>query len=557
MEHTEIDSKKRKLLLTMFLVGIFMGSLDTAIVSPARTIIGNTLNISADSSIWIITLYSLIYAVSMPIVGKFADRKGLKSIFTVSILLFGIGSLLCGISGYIGSFTFLLIARVIEAIGAGGINPIAAAFVGSTSSKGKKGSALGLTGAMTGVGTVIGPSIGSFLLNLCGDPNWGIIFFINVPIAIVVLCILISIKIPTIKVKAKKMDIIGAAIVSLFILSIMLFVTNLSFTDVIKSLESVSTYPYLIAAIVLLPILIFVELRAEDPIINVRYFAKKQMLLTYILAFLVGVGLMVVIFIPQYASNTLGLKLGSGGYFVTLMAVFSGFGAPFGGKIIDKFSVKLILVVGFLCSLIGSLILAFYVPIALNSISFTIGLVFLGLGIGFTMGTPLNYLIQSSVKREHVGSAQSTLSLVRSVGIAVSPNILINFVVEAGKQMPHKLLSVMPSVSGFNMSSTTAMTSSNMVSSFQNANVTTIFGIVKNFAKDMIVTNTSNLPQSVSNKIQSDYLTKLDASRGIIEKTYQHVMNTGFSEIFMVLAVLAFLGLIVTLILPRKINQVI
>lgn len=557
MENTEINERKRKLLLIMFLVGIFMGSLDTAIVSPIRAVIGNTLHVSASSSIWVITLYSLVYAVSMPIVGKFADREGLKKIFTLSILLFGVGSFLCGLSGYIGSFSFLLVARVIESIGAGGVIPIATAFIGNSFPPEKRGSALGMVGAMTGVGTVIGPSIGSFLLNLCGNSNWGVIFFINVPIAIVVLFILISIKVPTIKIKAKKMDILGSAVVSMFILSLMLFVTNLSFTDILKSLESINTYPYLIAAIVLLPILIIVELKAEDPIINVRYFTKKQMLLTYILAFLVGVGLMVVIFIPQYASNVLELKLGSGGYFVTLMAVFSGVGAPLGGKIIDKYSAKLVLMIGFLASLIGSLILAFYVPIALNSTSFMIGLVFLGLGVGFTIGTPLNYLIQCSVKREHIGSAQSTLSLVRSVGLAISPNILINFIVEAGKRMPDKLLAVIPSFGSFNMTSSSGLASTSMVNSFQNANVTTIFPIIQNFAKDMIKTHTTNLPQSVVNNIESSYLSKLDASRPIIEKTYQHVMNTGFAEIFMVLAILAFIGFVVSLILPKKITQVI
>lgn len=556
MEGIEISQRKRKLLLITFLIGIFMGSLDTAIVSPARTIMGNTLHISADASIWIITLYSLVYAVSMPIVGKIADRKGLKKTFTLSILLFGIGSLLCGISSYTGSFPFVLVARVIEAIGAGGVIPIATAFIGSSFPKEKRGSALGLVGAMTGVGTVIGPSIGSFLLDNFGHTNWGILFFINVPIAIVVLGILISVKIPTIKVKAKKMDLLGSGFATIFILSVMMFVTNLNFMEPLKSLQSVNTYPYLIGAIVSLPILIFIELKAEDPIINVRYFAKKQMLLTYILAFLVGVGLMAVIFIPQYASNTLDLKLGSGGYFVTLMAVFSGFGAPFGGKFIDKYSVKLVLVLGFVSSLIGSLILAFYVPVALNSVSLVIGLAFLGLGVGFTMGTPLNYLIQSSVKRENVGSAQSTLSLIRSIGIAVSPNILINFIVEAGKRMPDKLLSVMPSVSGFNMTSSSGIASSSMVSSFQNANVTTIFSIIKNFVKNIISENTSKLPHSIANQIQNDYLTKLDGSKAVIEKTYQHVMNTGFSEIFMVLAILAFIGLIVTFILPKKIKQV-
>ncbi|MGL4849420.1 MAG: MFS transporter, partial [Clostridium sp.] len=186
-----MSKKSTKVLLIIFLLGIFMGSLDTAIISPARTIMGNTLHISADASIWIITLYSLIYAVSMPITGKLADRYGLKTMFTFCILVFGVGSLLCGISNFFGSFHFLLVARAIEAIGAGGVMPIATAFVGSSFPPEKRGAALGMVGGINGIATLIGPSIGSFILDTFGGSHWDLLFFINVPICIVVLIVLV------------------------------------------------------------------------------------------------------------------------------------------------------------------------------------------------------------------------------------------------------------------------------------------------------------------------------------------------------------------------------
>ncbi|MGL4654929.1 MAG: MFS transporter [Sarcina sp.] len=532
--------KSKKALVIIFLVGIFMGSLDTAIISPARTIMGNTLHISADASIWIITLYSLIYAVSMPIIGKLADRNGLKPMFTISVLLFGIGSLFSGLANFFGGFDMLLGARFIEAIGAGGMIPIATAFIGGAFPPEKRGAALGMVGGINGIATLIGPALGSIILEVFGDDRWGILFFINIPVVIVVLGVLFSKKIERIEKPVKKMDFAGSIVSALFILSLMAFITSLNFTDLAGSFESLRSFPFLIIAIILLPVLIFVESRAEDPIIHLKYFKNKGMVLVFIMAFLVGAGLMVVVFLPQFCSNVLGLKLGAGGYFVTLMAAFSGVAAPMGGKFVDKFSAKVVLLIGFGCTIIGTLILAFIVTATLSIIPLIIGLAFMGLGVGLTMGTPLNYFVQSSVRKEEIATAQSTLSLIRSLGLALSPNLLVGFIAQAGSQMQGKLMAVIPHAQSA-VGSMSASSSSAMQNAFQNANVTTIFSVIKQYVVG-----------AMPKQMQGMYSVELDKVKSTIESTYQTVMNNGFEKMFITLAIIAGLAFIAAIAMPKR-----
>lgn len=563
-----MSKKANKVLIIMLLAGIFMGALDTAIISPARAVMGNTLHVSADASIWIITLYSLLYAISMPIIGKLADRRGMKTMFTISVTLFGIGSLLCGLSDYYGNFNFLLVSRAIEAIGAGGVTPIATAFIGSSFPPEKRGKALGLVGAMNGIATLIGPALGSLILEIFGANNWGILFYINVPIVIVVLIVLLSNKMEEIKKVDKPMDFAGSIVSGLFIISLMLFITNLNFVDLAQSFKSVACYPYLIAAIILLPILIIVESKAKDPIINLKYFKNRQMVLVFIMAFLVGASLMVVVFIPQFCSNVLKLKLGSGGYFVTIMAVFTGLASPVAGRFMDKMSSKIVLSVGFISTIIGTLVLGVIVTSTSSMVALIIGLIFLGFGIGFTMGTPLNYVIQTSVPRDEVGSAQSTLSLIRSLGIALSPNLLVGFIAQAGANMPGHLMAVLPKAPGMSALAKGAGSTS-MVNSFQNANVASIYDVVKEFVINQFHTLAPSIeagvkghlpagvtPQMAVANMQSSYMDKLANARGVIEHTYQTVMNAGFEKMFITLAIVAALALIAALCLPKNMKKV-
>ena len=117
--------------MIIYLAGIFMGAIDTGIVTPARTVIQSNLGVNEQTGIWMITIYTLAYATSIPIMGKLADKYGRKYIYLTSIFLFGLGSLFCGLSQDFGSFNLLLIARVVQALGGGGIVPVATAEFGT------------------------------------------------------------------------------------------------------------------------------------------------------------------------------------------------------------------------------------------------------------------------------------------------------------------------------------------------------------------------------------------------------------------------------------------
>ncbi|WP_326512292.1 MFS transporter [Clostridium intestinale] len=559
-------NKKKTLALILFLLGIFIGAMDTGIVSPARTVIANSFGIDASSSIWMITIYTLAYAVTMPISGKLSDIYGKKKIYTISILIFGLGSLLCGISDFYGGFTLLLVARVIQAIGGGGIMPIATAYIGETFPPEKRGSALGMVGAIYGIATTLGPTIGSGLLSLVGNDNWGFLFFINVPIVVVILILSKLTTDESSKNPDSKLDTKGSIVVSALILSLMYALTNLNFHDFINSIKSITVYPFLIIFVLLVPVFIYVEKRAENPVINLKYFKDRNITLTLIISFIVGSGLMGIVFVPQFGENILKLKTGSGGYLVTLMAIFSGVSAPLGGKLIDKYSAKFILIIGFISTIIGTLTLSLITAKTNSPITLFIGLAFIGIGMGFYMGTPLNYLMQSYVPKNETSSAQATLSLIRSIGVAISPNILINFIADAGKNMAPELMKVLPQPEGMPVSALSGggMTSDTL-SSLQNADVTTIFDAIKNFALSMIdkvspmikASLANTLPPNVSSDsiiegIKASYLSSLDANRATIESTFQSVLNGGFAKLFIGAAVIAGVGLLFTLMLSTN-----
>ena len=99
------------LVAAVYLLGLFIGALDTGIVTPARTVIQSDLGIGEQMGVWIITIYTLAYAAAIPVMGKLADRSGRKYVYLASILLFGVGSLLCGLAQDVGSFWMLLAAR--------------------------------------------------------------------------------------------------------------------------------------------------------------------------------------------------------------------------------------------------------------------------------------------------------------------------------------------------------------------------------------------------------------------------------------------------------------
>lgn len=440
------QSKKMNfgLIMAVYLLGIFMGAIDTGIVTPARVVIQNSLSVDEKTGIWMITIYTLAYAASIPIMGKLADKFGRKYVYLSSIFLFGIGSLFCGLSQDFGSFSMLLIARVVQAIGGGGIVPVATAEFGTTFPKEKMGLALGLVGGVYGIANIFGASAGSAILDLFGKDNWQFIFYVNIPITIFIL-IAGFICLPNNKdVNVKKIDISGITILTVMVLSLLYGLKNIDFFDFKNTLLSTSVYPFLIVFIVLLPLFVFVEKRAEDPVINLSYFKNSRIIITLILAFITGVVLMGMIFVPQFSENALKISSGSGGYFVLILGLFAGVGAPISGKLIDKFGVKIVLGFGFLASIFGSLYLILVTANYPSMLNVIVSLIIIGLGIGFTMGTPLNYMMLDNTKVEESNSALATVSLIRSIGTSIAPAIMVGFIAHAGIGAQANIMKLLP-----------------------------------------------------------------------------------------------------------------
>lgn len=440
----KIKKKKFGLIMAVYLLGIFMGALDTGIVTPARTVIQNGLLVDEKTGIWMITIYTLAYAASIPVMGKLADKFGRKYIYLTSIFLFGIGSLFCGLAQNFESFTVLLIARAVQAIGGGGILPVATAEFGTTFPVEKRGMALGLVGGVYGIANIFGASAGSAILDLFGTSNWQFIFYINIPITIFILIAGLAVLPNTKEENVKRIDVSGIFILTIMVLSLLYGLKNIDFFDFKATMLSTDVYPFLIIFIISLPIFILIEKKAQDAVLNLSYFKNSRIVITLILSFITGVVIMGMIFVPQFAENALKVSSGKGGYFVIILGVFAGIGAPLSGKLIDKFGVKIVLGFGFLISVIGSLFLIFVAAKTPDTGNVVISLMLMGTGIGFTMGTPLNYMMLDNTKKEDSNSAMAAVSLIRSIGTAIAPAIMVAFIAHAGSNIQANIMDVLP-----------------------------------------------------------------------------------------------------------------
>ncbi len=440
------QNKKNNIVFIMilYLLGIFMGAIDTGIVTPARTIIQNTLEIDAQLGIWMITIYTLSYAASIPIMGKIADKYGRKYIYLLSITLFGLGSLLSGLSQFAGSFTMLLISRSIQAIGGGGIIPIATAEFGTTFPKEKRGIALGLVGGVYGIANIFGASAGSLILDIFGQSNWSFIFFINVPITIFILAFGFFLLPNTKNESVKKIDVFGILFLTLTILSLLYGLKNIDFLDIKNSIVDYHVWLFVLIAIILFPIFLYAEKKAEDPVVNLAYFKNKQIVITLTLSFISGIILMGTVFVPQFAENSVRIASGSGGYYVIVLGIFAGVGAPMSGRLIDKFGVKPVLSFGFLVTVIASLFVVFVTIPNPSTLTVIVSLIFIGLGLGFSLGTPLNYMMLENTNEKESNSALATLSLIRSIGTTIAPSIMVAFIASAGMLVQSNVTTVLP-----------------------------------------------------------------------------------------------------------------
>ena len=304
--------------------------------------------------------------------------------------------------------------------------------------------ALGLVGGVYGIANIFGASAGSLILEIFGQQNWSFIFYVNVPVCIVIVLAGLFALPKSREQRVAPIDILGILVLTCMTLSLLIGLKNIDFMDLGSSLTTTNVYPYLLVALLLIPLFIVVENRAKDPVMNLSYFKNPNILITLVLSVLTGVIMMGMIFIPQFSENAMKMPSGSGGYFVIILGLFAGFGAPMSGKLIDRFGVKPVLGIGFIASIAGCLYLALVATSSPSLFNVVLSLVLIGIGMGFIMGTPLNYMMLENTEKSESNSALATLSLVRSIGTAIAPAIMVGFLVQAAATLPDQIVEELP-----------------------------------------------------------------------------------------------------------------
>lgn len=444
---TDFTAPKRwKLVLVLYLAGIGMGALDMGIVNPARTVIQNGLGVDDKVGVWVFTIYTLAYAAAIPVIGKIADIIGRKPVYVLAIGLFGLGSLGCGLSQDFSSLGLLLASRAIQAIGGGGMMPVATAAVGTIVPPSKRGMALGLVGMVYGVASVFGGSAGSLVLDIAGQENWQWIFYINVPIAVIVVALGIWALPQENQSSDRKLDLPGVFILVIMITALLWAFQNLDFTNISKSIQDRDVWVGLLFFVILLPVFWVAEKRARDPLIDFKYFGTINVGCTLMFGAVSGILMMTVMFIPQFAENCLRLPSGAGGYPTIIIGVASAIGAPLSGRLTDRFGPRAVLGVGVLISEIAGFMLIYWASAHPGIISNSVSIFVMGLGLGFLMGAPLTYLILHLIPESDANSGQATLSLIRSLGTTLAPAILVGLLATAMGGLSGKVMDAMPAM---------------------------------------------------------------------------------------------------------------
>jgi MFS family permease len=401
--HT-FDRSHLPLLLTLGL-GVFAGALDLGVLSPALASIAHGFGVAPRDVAWAFTLYLFANVVSIPIMTKLSDTVGRRPIYTLCVSIFAAGSVLAIVAP---SFPIFLLARGIQAAGAGGIFPVATAAIADRVPIERRGSALGLLGAIWGLAAIIGPNVGGVITHFF---SWHWIFAANVPLAIVVIA-LAQRYVPTTAARVRgPLDIAGIAVLSLGLLGVMIGLTR--FDARAATFGNGVTYGALAVAAAAFALLVPIERRAVAPVIAPQLFATRQLAVTYGLEVLIGLLEGALFFIPAALVAADGLTPIAAGGIAAIGAFMFVAVIPAAGRGLDAFGSRAVLLLGATMTALGLAIFAFSLTTLWLAIA---GIAVAGVGFGALLGAPTRYIITNEVPPSSRATAVGLLSVFLIIG---------------------------------------------------------------------------------------------------------------------------------------------
>lgn len=410
--------KNNKYILLAVVLASFMCCIDSSIVNLALPVMSQKLSVTTSSIQWVVTSYIMSVSSTILIFGRLGDIKGKTKVFKLGLVVFTVGSFLCGFSTSLPS---LLIFRIVQGIGGAASMANSQGIITEFFPKNERGKALGILGSFVALGIMLGPPISGFIIYIL---NWKYIFLINIPIGI--FTYILGLKfLPKSKSVNEKFDMVGSL---WFLLSTTLLFGYLAMGQNI-GYDKRLVIIVLIASIFSFAIFVRLENKINVPLLQLHIFKNSLFSLSMFCSFISFVCINAQnIIIPFYLQETLKLSPSIAGVMMMIPPLILFLISPISGALSDKIGSEIITFVGLIFMSIGFFLMSF-----LNEYSnIVIVLIFISIiSFGSAVFQPSNNsLIMSLVDKNMLGVVGSINSLIRNlggiIGITLSTVLLYN-----------------------------------------------------------------------------------------------------------------------------------
>lgn len=392
------------LVVVALFIATFLSAIEGTIVSTAMPKIAEELQ-GSELYTWVISIYLLANVISIPIFGKLADLYGRKSMFTIGVLIFLVGSTLCG---FAQSMDQLVIYRFIQGIGGGALATIPFTIIGDIFPYEKRAKVQGWIGSVWGISGILGPLAGGFIVDFI---SWHWIFLMNIPFGILSLIVLWVSLFEQIEKKKQVIDYPG-------ILAFAVSMTSLLYAlTVFGSEKRLTGGVLLFGAISLIGLILFVwiEMRSKEPMLPLSLFRVRVLTISNAAGFLLGVILVATTFyIPLWAQGVTNMNATFSGFAILPMSVTWTFSGILTGKWLATQSPTRIAVIGVIIitgACVGLAMFEAGTTLAWMMLVSTV----LGFGFGMVM-TTFTVAVQSAFDWSIRGAAMGSHSLMRTLG---------------------------------------------------------------------------------------------------------------------------------------------
>ncbi|MBA2937477.1 MFS transporter [Paenibacillus sp. CGMCC 1.16610] len=410
---SNVKKTHRPLVLATLVISMFMAAIEMTIISTAMpSIVGEMGGFTLYS--WVFSAFSLMQAVTTPIYGKLSDLFGRKPIFITGIVIFLVGSILCGLSK---TMMMLVIFRLIQGLGAGAVQPIAMTIVGDMFTVEERAKIQGYFSSVFGISSVIGPIVGGLIVQYS---HWSWIFWMNVPLGILSIIGVVFFFHEGIDKQKHTIDYTGSI---LFVLTISSLMIALIQGGVAWSWTSPQMFCLLVVFIWGTWLFLKQERRASEPMMPLQLWQNRYIAVGNTATFTSGaivIGL--TSFIPAYIQGVTGGSAFIAGFTLTVMTVGWPIAAWAAGHLILKIGFRPTAVIGGIIIFIGSLFFITLDP-SKGSLWAGTGSFMVGIGMGFS-NSAFMISIQNSVQRQIRGVATASNMFMRLLGSSVGAALL-------------------------------------------------------------------------------------------------------------------------------------